>query len=172
VSAFGITIDLQKLHALLVEFGGAGIGLTLDDMVLRAAAGALRDSFEGRHADCVAWEVGNGTDRGEIVLEGAATGLLSSLHARLADALAGVPVQSQSRAAALSVRLIAQSAIRPIAMPLLPQRVMRLVISATDTSPSAEGLLCYDARAIDENEAAAFLARVRDDIQTPLRLLA
>jgi hypothetical protein len=33
-------------------------------------------------------------------------------------------------------------------------------------------LLCFDAGTVGEDDAAAFLARFRDDIEMPVRLLA
>ena len=49
---------------------------------------------------------------------------------------------------------------------------MRLVVSAGEDDPAAECLLSFDAGRIGEEAAAQFLGRIRDSLETPLRLLA
>jgi hypothetical protein len=57
-------------------------------------------------------------------------------------------------------------------MPLLPGRTLRLIVSAGDNAAAAECLLCFDAETRGEDAAADLLARFRDGLETPLRLLA
>jgi e3 binding domain len=175
VSAFITAVDLAKLLKLLAEFGNAGVSLSLDDLLVRAAALALEAMTTGDASPTpvVAWETGGAANRREILLPEAHKGLVSALHARLAAALAEAePPLSPRPAGGLSLRRLNQSGIRPTTMPLLPGYDMRLVVSATGSAPAAECLLCFDARAVSEDDAAALLARVRDSLETPLRLLA
>lgn len=178
VSAYTCRIDLEKLQHLLADFGGAEVSLGLDDMLVRAAALALEAlpaanrlpeslAAAGPAAIAVAWETGGGVNRRQVVIADAQIGPVSGIRAKLAAAAgdAGEP-------AALSLRRIAESAIRPTVMPLLPGRAMRLVVAAGDGIAGAEALLCFAADAIDEDDAAAFLARFRTGLEIPLRLLA
>jgi pyruvate dehydrogenase E2 component (dihydrolipoamide acetyltransferase) len=167
VSAYAIAIDLGKLQRLLADFGGAQVELTLDDMLVRAGALAL-EAVPGANPGgeiAVGWETGNAATRRETVIAEPHKGLISALHRRLLDA-------AQDGAAGLSMRRIAQAGIRPTALPLLPGHRLRLVIVAGDADIAAECLLSFDAAAIGEDDAAAFLARFRDGLETPLRLLA
>ncbi|MEO8882416.1 MAG: hypothetical protein ABI377_03210, partial [Devosia sp.] len=75
-------------------------------------------------------------------------------------------------AATLSVRRVTQTGIRPTAMPLLAGHAMRLIVSGGDLANTADCLLCFDADAVGEDDAAAFLARFSDDLEMPVRLLA
>jgi pyruvate dehydrogenase E2 component (dihydrolipoamide acetyltransferase) len=71
--------------------------------------------------------------------------------------------------AALSLRLLAGGDIRPVTMPLLPGRAMRLVLVVDG---DAECLLSFDAALVDEDTATAFLLRFKAYLEVPLRLLA
>ena len=73
-------------------------------------------------------------------------------------------------AAALSLRVLEAADIRPVTMPLLPGRAMRLVLIAGGTE--AECLLTFDAATIDEDVATEVLARFKSYLDTPIRLLA
>jgi hypothetical protein len=183
VSAFAAIVSLEKLQKLLTDFGGARLSLTLDDMIIRAAALALEavpstnrsigDNDNLPEQVAVGWETGGGNDRREVVLVNAHKGLVSILHANLAAGLSepsGPTATSPS--AALSVRRVTHEGIRPTAMPLLAGHTMRLIVSGGEHANTAECLLCFDADAVGEDAAAAFLARFRDDLEMPVRLLA
>lgn len=178
VAAFATVIDLQKLHALLAEFSAAQLSVTLDVMLLRAGARALAaislrpDDEADASAPTIAWETGGRADRREIVLHDADKGLVSGLGARLKQSIEMDSARGNASAAGLSVRRIDHAGIRPTAMPLLPGYLMRLVVSAAAADGPANCLLCFDAEAVGEDSAAAFLAQFRDDLETPLRLLA
>jgi hypothetical protein len=183
VSAFAAVVDLGKLQQLLAEFDAARIAVQFDDLLVRAAALALETLAGGTSTTAgdttlaiplvVAWETGGAAVRREIVLTDAHKGPIRALHDRLAAASAE-PVQlPRARpGSGLSLRRLGQTGIRPTAMPLLPGHAMRLVVSAADSATSAECLLCFDARAVSEDVAAAFLARFRDVLEMPLGLLA
>jgi hypothetical protein len=49
---------------------------------------------------------------------------------------------------------------------------MRLVVSAGADTAAAEALLVFDAEGVGEEQAAVFLARFRDGLEQPVRLLA
>ena len=183
VSAFTAAVDLEKLQKMLADFGGAQLLLTLDDMIVRAAALAL-EAVPGANrplgADddqlapiAVGWETGNTKTRREVVVANAHQGLVSILHANLVAGLAEAPdLGAAPPLGALSVRRVTHTGVRPTAMPLLAGHAMRLIVSAGDDAGTAECLLCFDADAVGEDDAAAFLTRFRDDLEMPVRLLA
>ena len=70
----------------------------------------------------------------------------------------------------LSLRILKSSDIRPVVMPLLAGRALRLVLSAGPAS--AEALLSFDPARVDEQHAADLLSRFRAYLEVPLRLLA
>ena len=55
-------------------------------------------------------------------------------------------------------------------MPLLPNRAMRLTVSADAESENAECLLMFDTAIVEERQAAAWLSCVKSTIENPLRL--
>jgi hypothetical protein len=170
VSAFAVTVDLTSARKLLADFGAAGIPVTLDAMLIRAVALALESTPEARNdvAVAIGWETGVAAARRESVIADAHLGLLGGLAARVG---AG-PLLDATTSTALSLRRIAQGGVRPVAMPLLPGRMCRLIVSAGDRAATAECLLCFDAESIGEDAAAGLLARFRDGLEIPLRLLA
>jgi hypothetical protein len=164
VAAFAATLDLKVVTALLADFSKAEVVLGLDALLVRAAALALEAAAPSTAtpATAIAWETGGGSVR----IENAHLGLVSGIQALLS---AG---QSPAAGSALSLRRIHQSDIRPTAMPLAADIALRLVIAAADGAETAEALLSFDAARVDEDNAAALLARFRDGVQNPLRLLA
>lgn len=178
VSAYGCAIDLSRLQKLLADFGGDRVSLDLDAMLVRAAALALEavpaaNRLPGDDSEApqiaVAWESGGADTRRLVLLPDAHLGLASRLHDRLANPDAAAVTSGR---AALSLRRIAQSGIRPTAMPLLPGFALRLVVTPSAGAAASEALLCFDAGLVGEDDAAAFLARFRDGLETPLTLLA
>jgi hypothetical protein len=173
VSAFAVTVGLGAVQKLLADLGGAALPVNVDDLLLRAAALALEavPAAPGGAAPVVAWESGGGADRRLTKIANAHLGLVSALHGRLAAGLAA-PAETDAGGAALSVRRIVQSGVRATALPLLGGCAMRLAVAADDSTAAAECLLAFDAGRIGEDDAAAFLARFRDGLEAPLRLLA
>jgi pyruvate/2-oxoglutarate dehydrogenase complex dihydrolipoamide acyltransferase (E2) component len=170
VSAYACALNLGKLQQLLADFGGAELSLSLDAMLVRAAALALEavPGANQANAIAVAWETGGTGARSQLVLVAPHLGLVSRLSATLADAAAATAPETR---AGVSLRRIAHTGIRPTSMPLLPGTAMRLMVAA-GADAAAEALLCFDAATVGEDDAAAFLARFRDGLEIPLRLLA
>ena len=166
-SALGTTIQLATLMQLLAGFAEANTPFSLDDVVLRAAGCALDDVPEtGPLAGApVALE----QKAGQLVFADIRKGSLGPLRARRLAAIDSGADQSADPAT-LSVKLLAASDIRPMVMPLLPGRTMRLVLAAGPGS--GECLLSFDASAVSEDAASAFLIRFKAYLELPLRLLA
>jgi hypothetical protein len=164
VAAFAAMLDLKAVTTLLADFAKAEVALGFDALLVRAAALALEAAAPSTAtpATAIAWETGGGSVR----IENAHLGLVSGIQALLS---AG---PSPATGSALSLRRIHQSGIRPAAMPLAADIALRLVIAAADGAETAEALLSFDAARVDEDNAAALLARFRDGLQNPLRLLA
>jgi pyruvate dehydrogenase E2 component (dihydrolipoamide acetyltransferase) len=95
---------------------------------------------------------------------------LTSLRATRLAALADNRDDSE-KPAVLSLRILPASDIRPVMMPLLPGRAMRLTISVGTAGDHAECLLTVDTASIGEAAAAAWLAALKSAIESPLRLL-
>jgi hypothetical protein len=57
-------------------------------------------------------------------------------------------------------------------MPLRGGAPLRFVLSVAGESGAAEALLSFDSDRVDEDAAARLLGRIRDGLETPLRLLA
>lgn len=170
-SALGATIQMETLQRLLAGFAEADTPFVLEDVTLRAAGCALDDvpGTSGLEGLPVALETMLGQRRGQIVFADIRKGSLAPLRLRRLAALEAAADQSGAPAA-LSLRLLQVGDIRPVLMPLLPGRVMRLVLAAGPAS--AECLLSFDADAVDEDAATEFLARFKSYLEVPLRLLA
>jgi pyruvate dehydrogenase E2 component (dihydrolipoamide acetyltransferase) len=166
VSAIAAHVDFGKMQTLMQQFAGAELTLSVDALVIRAASGALVqiDVKVG-----INWEAGIGAERRLIGITDAANLSMGALQSRL-DAV-GTDAADPGNPAFLSIRRIGQAGIRAVSMPLLPGHAMRLVVSMVSIDV-AECLLCFDAGRLSDDDAAAFLARLRDDLEMPLRLLA
>ena len=166
-SAFGTTIQLTLLMQLLAGFADAKTPFTLDDIVLRAAGCALDDVPETTSLDGA--PVALERKPGQLVFADIRRGSLGPLRARRLAAIAAGANQS-AEPAALSLKLLATSDIRPMLMPLLAGRAMRLVLAAGPIT--GECLLSFDASVVSEDAATAFLTRFKGYLEVPLRLLA
>lgn len=166
-SALGATIQLTTLRQLLAGFAEASTPFALEDVVLRAAGCALDDVPEatGIAGAPVALE----QQRTQLVFADIRAGSLGPLRARRMAAVEAGGDQS-SAPAALSLRLLVASEIRPVLMPLLADRAMRLVLSAGPAT--GECLLTFDAANVGEDAATEFLTRFKGYLEQPLRLLA
>lgn len=166
-SALGATIQLATLMQLLAGFADADTPFTLDDVVLRAAGCALDDVPET--TSLAGGPVALEQNRTQLVFADIRKGSLAPMRARrLAAIEAGVDQSAEP--AALSLKLLAASDIRPMMMPLLPGRAMRLVLAAGPAT--GECLLSFDAAVVSEDAAAEFLTRFKAYLELPLRLLA
>lgn len=170
-TAIATSVELSVLRQLLEGFAKADTGIELDDIVLRAAACALDDIIDLNRPEGlpIALEVRSDQGRKQVVLDRVRSGSLVPLHARRLAALASGDDQSMVPAM-LSLRILGTSDIRPITMPLLAGRAMRLVLAAG--VDRAECLLSFDTDTVDEDAATAFLLRFKGYIEVPLRLLA
>lgn len=161
VAAFAVTIDLRAANTLIEQFATAGRAFDLTDLFLRAAALAM----EATTLKGVALEI----DRRQIVF-GDIPGL--SMTAMRAGRLQAMQASTDDAAepASFSLRVLASQAVRPVMLPLLAGRSMRLIVGADQRGDRAECLLVTDLAAIDEDQAAAWLDSVKASIETPFRL--
>lgn len=166
VSALGATIALSKLRDVLAGFGQADIAFAIEDAVLRAAGCALDDVPAANALDGapVAFE----HERRQFVFTDIRKGSLGPARARRLAAI-DAGIDQSGEPATLSIRLIEAGDIRPVVLPLLPGRTLRLVLSA---GPAAgECLLAFDEARVDIDAAAELLTRFKAYLEEPLRLL-
>ncbi len=165
-SALATTIALAKLRDVLDNFGKADVPFSLDDAVLRAAGCALDDVPAANRLDGT--PVALEHDRRQLVFADIRKGSLGPARSRrLAAIEAGLDQGGDP--ATLSIKLIAAGDIRPVMLPLLAGRALRLVLSA---GPSAgECLLAFDENQVDVDAAAELLTRFKAYLEEPLRLL-
>lgn len=166
-SALGTTVQLTTLLQLLAGFADADTPFTLEDVVLRAAGCALDDVPESH--SLAGAPVALEQQAGQLVFAEIRKGSLGPLRARRLKALEAGGDQS-SEPAALSLKLLAASDIRPVMMPLKPGRNMRLVLAAGPAT--GECLLSFDAAQVSEEAATTLLTRFKAYLELPLRLLA
>jgi hypothetical protein len=165
-SALGTTIALGKLREVLENFARADMPFSLDDAILRAAGCALDDvpaanALEGAP---VAFE----HERRQLVFADIRKGSLGPARSRRLAAI-GAGLDQTAEPAVLSIKLITAGDIRPVMLPLLPGRVLRLVLSAGPTA--GECLLAFDESQVDVEAAAELLTRFKAYLEEPLRLL-
>jgi pyruvate/2-oxoglutarate dehydrogenase complex dihydrolipoamide acyltransferase (E2) component len=167
LSALATTIQLETMQTLLAGFAAAETAFTLEDVALRAAGCALDDIPAAAPSEGM--PVALETDGRQLVFADIRKGSLAPLRDRRLAALAGSD-DDVSAPADLSLRLLPAGDIRPVLMPLLAGRAMRLVIAVGDKS--GEALLSFDAAVVSEEAATAFLSRFKAYLEQPLRLLA
>ncbi|HQZ11669.1 MAG TPA: E3 binding domain-containing protein [Devosia sp.] len=170
-AALATTISLATMRQLLSGFTTADTTFSLEDVALRAAGCALDDvaaatSLPGAP---VALETKFGEVRAQAVFADIRKGSLGPLRQRRLDALAAA-TDASAEPAALSLKVLEASDIRPVTMPLLPGRDMRLVLIAGEAS--AECLLAFDPGVVDEDAATEVLSRFKAYLEVPIRLLA
>ena len=164
IAAFATSITLGALHELLSALQGTGNVFDIDDIVLRAAGYAFSEIPDVSEAS-VALEL----DNRQIVF--AATSGMPPTALRAARLVAQADKRDDAqKPAVLSMRLLAQSDIRPVMMPLLPGRAMRLAVSVGTAGDHAECLLTTDAAKFDEAASTAWLDALKSSIEHPLRL--
>ena len=170
-SALGTTIRLSTIRLLLAGFAETETAFTLDDVALRAAGCALDDvaTASSIGGAPVALETKFGDRRMQLVFPDIRKGSLGPLRQRRHKALEAAEDES-ALPAALSLRVLDATDIRPVTMPLLEGRTMRLVLVAG--TGSAECLLSFDAAAVDEDAATEVLSRFKAYLEVPIRLLA
>lgn len=167
IAAFATSVALNALQELLAALESTGKSFDMDDVLLRAAGRAFAE----------APEIASGTDA-SVALE--LTGRqavfatspelsLTSLRAMRLAALSDSRDETE-KPAVLSLRMLPAGDIRPVMMPLLPGRTMRLTVSLNAAGDHAECLLTVDAVNVDEAMAVKWLAALKSSIELPLRL--
>lgn len=170
-AAIATTVSLATMRQLLSGFTTADTPFSLEDVALRAAGLALDDvagatSLPGAP---VALETKFAGQRAQAVFGDIRKSSLGPLRQRRLDALATAS-DAADQPAALSLRVLDATDIRPVTMPLLPGRDMRLVLIAGEAS--AECLLAFDPASIDDDAATELLGRFKAYLEVPIRLLA
>lgn len=167
IAAFATSVALGALQDLLTALGNSGHVFAIDDVLLRAAGRAFAEMPDAVKigAASVALELAGR----QTVFAMSPEMPLASLRAMRLAALADSRDERQTPAV-LSLRLLPASDIRPVTMPLLPGRSMRLTVSLDTSGDRAECLLTVDAACVDEAAAAAWLATLKSAIEQPLRL--
>jgi len=165
IAAFATSVALGALRDLRQALESAGKTLDLDDILLRAAGRAIAEAGTSSEG-AVALEL-----PGRQMVVAAVPEMALALQR--ATRLAALTSDSDDAAAPamLSLRLLPMADIRPVMMPLLPGRAMRLTILVGTQDDRCECLLTADAARIEETIAATFLATVKAAVENPLRLL-
>jgi len=164
IAAFAISVALGQASEALAALARSGSTFDLDDLVLLAAGRAL-GAVPIETATALALEM----DGRQVVLYrmGAALGVLRAERQRASaegrnDAL---------EPATLSLKLLRAGAVRPVLVPLLPGRPMRLVAALDQDGQRAECLLVFDASLVAEDTAADWLAAFGSGLASPLSIL-
>lgn len=144
-AAFATRVRLIEINAVLERFAAADMPFELDDLVLRAAACALEDAdaSAGVPGTPIALERVDDGRRWQAVLDNVRLGSLAPLRARRLTVVKG-SVDQSGAPATLSLRVLPAGRVRPALMPLLPRRVMRLVLVPDLSQATAECLLTFD----------------------------
>ncbi|MBZ9851338.1 E3 binding domain-containing protein [Mesorhizobium sp. CA14] len=167
IAAFATSVALGALRELLATLESSGNVFDIDDILLRAAGSALGEISDATQLGeaRVALEL----DKHQVVFAATMGMSLTSLRSMRLAAQADKRDDSQ-KPAALSVRLLPPGDIRPMMMPLLPGRAMRLTVSVGAAGDHAECLLTADAARVDEATSTAWLTALKSAVEHPLRL--
>lgn len=167
IAAFAASVALTALRDLLAALESTGRAFDIDDVLLRAAGrvnSEIPDAAKVGDAP-VALELAGR----QVMFATVPEMPLTSLHATRLAALADNRDDAEMPAL-LSIRLLPTGDIRPVMLPLLPGRAMRLAVSVSTAGDHAECLLTADTASVDEVTAAAWLAALKSAIEHPLRL--
>jgi len=167
IAAFATSIALGALHELLAALESSGNVFDIEDILLRAAGSAFGEISASAQVGKtpVALEL----DNRQVVFAASSGMPLTSLRAMRLAAQADKRDDAQ-KPAFLSIRLLPPSDIRPMMVPLLPGRTMRLTVSAGTAGDHVECLLTADAARLDEVTSAAWLDALKSAVEHPLRL--
>jgi hypothetical protein len=165
-AAFSTSVALGALRDLLAALEASGRPFELEDILLCAAGRTSAVSFPASTAGVsIALEVAGR----QVVFTGAADLSLTGLRTERLAAGAGSR-EDAGKPAPLSLRLLPAGDIRPVVMPLLPDRVMRLIVSVNAAGDHAECLLVADTASVDEAVAVKWLSAFKSAMEQPLRL--
>lgn len=164
IAALASSVALGQASDVLAGLARSGSAFDLEDLVLLAAGRAL-GAVPIEAAAALALE----TDGRQVVLRrlGAALGALRAERQR-ASAEGG---DDALQPATLSLKLLRASTVRPVLVPLLPGRAMRLVAALEENGRCAECLLVFDASFVAEDTAADWLAAFGSGLASPLSIL-
>ncbi|WP_244277703.1 MULTISPECIES: E3 binding domain-containing protein [Mesorhizobium] len=167
IAAFATSVALGALHDLLAALESSGHAFAIDDVLLRAVGRAFTEIPDAAKLGdaSVALELPSRQTVFAMIPEMSLTSLRAMRLATLAGSL-----DETETPAVLSLRLLPSRDIRPVVMPVLPGRVMRLTVSLDMAADHAECLLTVDAASIGEAAAAEWLATLKSAIEQPLRL--
>jgi pyruvate dehydrogenase E2 component (dihydrolipoamide acetyltransferase) len=165
-AAIGASVDLAQAGDLIRHLAELAPEIELTDLLLKATAQARRAVPGLADATVVLTRADTNTPR---ILAGLDRAMLRGIAA-MRSSPAG-PEAAPAAEAALAVTMIARPGLRPVAMPLAPETIARLVVAATQDAETAECLLCYDPLAIPDAAAADFLAAFRRLVEDPRRLI-
>ncbi|WP_256752569.1 hypothetical protein [Mesorhizobium sp. Mes31] len=167
MAAFAASLALGALRDLLAALDSTGKVFDIDDVLLRAAGHAFAETPEAAMLGGapVALELAGRQAVFAVAPQVTLTSLRSTRLTAVAD-----NHDDADKPAALSLRLLPESEIRPLMMPLLPDRTMRLTVCVAAGGGHAECLLTTDTASLDEAAAAAWLAALKSAIEHPLRL--
>ncbi|WP_214470189.1 E3 binding domain-containing protein [Mesorhizobium sp. dw_380] len=167
IAAFATSVALGALQDLLAALEGSGRVFDIDDVLLCAAGRAFAGIPDAAKPGdtSVALELAGRQAVFAMIPETSLTSLRATRLAALADSR-----DDAERPAPLSLRVLPASDVRPVMMPLLPGRAMRLTVSLDAPGIHAECLLTTDAGSIDEAIAATWLSALKSAIENPLRL--
>lgn len=167
IAAFATSVALGALRDLLAALESTGKAFDIDDVLLRATGRAFGETPEiSKASDApVVLELAGRQAAFATIPEMSLASLRATRLAALADNR-----DDSEKPAALSLRLLPVSDIRPLVMPLLPGRVMRLTVSVNTACGHAECLLTTDMASLDEAAAIAWLAALKSAVEHPLRL--
>ncbi|WP_245268875.1 E3 binding domain-containing protein [Mesorhizobium loti] len=167
VAAFATSVALSALRELLAALESTGKTFDIEDILLRAAGRAFAEVPEIAEgaAPSVALEL---TGR-QAVFATSPEMSLTSLRAMRLATLSDSRDETE-KPAAVSLKLLTASGVRPVMMPLLPGRAMRLTVSLDMAGDHVECLLTVDAANVDEAMAVKWLAALKSSIELPLRL--
>ena len=154
-------IEFAALDALLTQITAVSVGVSREDICLKAAAVALKAA-------------------GKIDAQGAILLLAAPIETRRLAGLAEASVSTiaairqradSSGSAGLAVSFIGRAGIRPVAAQLVGGAVVRLVIGSPEKDGSADCLLSYDPLQVGDDAAEQYLSTFRDLVEAPFRLL-
>ncbi|MBN9218663.1 MAG: E3 binding domain-containing protein [Mesorhizobium sp.] len=166
IASFATSIALGPLKDLLKALETSGHAFDIEDVLLRAAGRASAQVPDvGAGNGPVALELAGRQAVFVTVPEMPMLSLRATRLAALADGR-----DDAEKPATLSLRLLAASDIRPVMMPLLADRAMRLTVCVATAGDCAECLFTVDAASLDEAAAAAWLLGLKSSIERPLRL--
>jgi pyruvate dehydrogenase E2 component (dihydrolipoamide acetyltransferase) len=164
IAALATSVALGQAGEILAALGRCGSAFDLEDLVALAAGRAFSVvPIEGPTAVALEME-------GRQIVLCRTDAALSVLRAERRRA----SVEGRDdflEPAAVSLKLLRVGAVRPILVPLLPGRPMRLVAAVDENCHGAECLLVFDASLVAEDVAAEWLAVFSSGLASPLSML-